>query len=350
MSSQPPGGAAVGTTSSDDGRRPPSRRPESAPASDPHAPSLPASWDAAALHRLEELEALLTEKDQLVDALTVQLEDAAERIDRLQRSGNDRGSKSVGGIPREFLEEQQQLSASLQTVVQQWEEAQPVATLGRIEMQLAELRDLVAGNVLAPGAAAQPPAEPAPMPASGSGFAWDAVKASLMGSKDEPSAGDPSAAQAAPHEDESLDLTPVDAPTTIDSTTATAEELRAAVDQRDAYIVWLLRRLRSMDLRLAQRDATSGGDAPPELARRLEELERVFQEQQRLAEVELSMERARLGREEMRLKHLEESLQKELTRLGISAGQDKPPEELSKESPKNRRWRRILGVVRQDEE
>ena len=97
--------------------------------------------------QLTTLEFQLQEKEQLIAALTERLEQAAEQLDRLRRSGADKALRTGGGIPPELVEEQKQLVGDLQRVVQQWEDMQPGALLGRVEMQLGELRDLVSGPV-----------------------------------------------------------------------------------------------------------------------------------------------------------------------------------------------------------
>src|SRR5688500_14786870 len=132
-----------------------------------------------------ELEALLREKEELVDALTERLEQAAEQLDRLQRANGDRGRWMSGGIPAELVEQQKMVCDDLERVVQQWEDSQPTATLSRIEMQIQELRDLVvripAGSGGAfeerPHHAAAASADSAP----DSGMsAWEALKAGLL--------------------------------------------------------------------------------------------------------------------------------------------------------------------------
>ena len=87
---------------------------------------------------------LLVQKDQLIQALTDQLEQAAEQLDRLQRAGADRKRGGLlGGGGSGLTDEHRQTFDDLQRIVQQWEDLQAGLTLGRIEIQLSELRELV---------------------------------------------------------------------------------------------------------------------------------------------------------------------------------------------------------------
>ena len=80
--------------------------------------------------QLTTLEAQLQEKEQLVAALTERLEQAAEQLDRLHRTGADRAMRTGGGgFPAEMVEQQKQLVDDLQRSVQQWEDMQPGAML-----------------------------------------------------------------------------------------------------------------------------------------------------------------------------------------------------------------------------
>jgi septal ring factor EnvC (AmiA/AmiB activator) len=90
----------------------------------------------------EDLQRRLAERNRLVEELTSRLEQAAEQLDRLRRSGADRGSRALG-IPPELIEQQKSLTEELQNAVQQWEDMQPTELLARVEMQVGELRDLI---------------------------------------------------------------------------------------------------------------------------------------------------------------------------------------------------------------
>src|SRR5579872_4873442 len=71
----------------------------------------------------------LREKEQLVAALTERLEQAAEQLDRLRRTGVDKGRRPLaGGFPAEVVEDHKHTLEDLKRVIAQWEETQPGAT------------------------------------------------------------------------------------------------------------------------------------------------------------------------------------------------------------------------------
>src|SRR5258708_11396129 len=136
---------------------------------------------AVAADRLVDTELIqnrLREKEQLVAALTERLEQAAEQLDRLRRTGVDKGRRPLGGgFPAEVIEDHKNTLEDLKRVIARWEDIQAGASLGRIETQITELRDLLAGSGHAglfpaahatphatPHAAPSPPANVAPAP------------------------------------------------------------------------------------------------------------------------------------------------------------------------------------------
>jgi len=346
-------------------------------------------------NHLETLQARLADREQLVEELTSRLEQAAEQLDRLRRSGADRGGRVIqGGLPDELVQQQRELTEELQAAVQQWCDMQPTALLSRVEMQVSELRDLVADGAttrpavtefVQPAAQeeikdAQPPAESAarrePAGSQNSGLSsYEAFKAGLLdGGASEPASPPPAAeftpdpepddatsgggpahsAETTSESSESGRESPpeipvVEPPAPIDLDSATPEELRAAVDSRDSYIVYLNRRLRATETstRLAGNWSELEG-VPDELRSRLEDYEQQLQQSLREAELETSLERARLGRGAQRLELLENQLRKRALQLGI------PEEDVGEESgdageeqeqtlQKNGRWFRLFG-------
>src|SRR5262249_9373824 len=140
--------------------------------------------------QISSLESQLREKEQLVTALTERLEQAADQLDRIRRNGGDRVLRGGGGgLPPELIEEQRALTTALQHAVEQWEAAQPGAALGRIEVQIRELRDLVTNGMPEGGYSAAPREEAhhagreasAPSrPKSGAMSSYEAMKAQYM--------------------------------------------------------------------------------------------------------------------------------------------------------------------------
>lgn len=328
-----------------------------------HEPPSDSSPAAVALEEesAEELASRLAEKEALIVALTEQLERAAEQLDRLQRSGADR--RKQGFLPPELAEEHKQLLGDLSRVVQQWEDLQAGLTLGRIEIQLGELRDLILSRWQAPSAcpeADSPPRDhlawslnsPSPQDIHGAapqassevgapvGFSpeiseWDRLKSQLLEATEVPSE------KPAPFEEP---LPPP--PPAVDVSTASAEDLAAAVTARDEFIGYLLRRLRAAEAGVLPADWSPLAQHDPEWTARLQRLAEQLEEKLRLSEVEFSLERARLAREHTRLQHQQELLAKQLKRLGL-----KSIEDLEEQTPANatnheRRWVRFLGINR----
>ena len=310
----------------------------------------------------EELELLLREKEELVEALTERLEQTAEQLDRLQRVNGDRGRWMSGGVPAELVEQQKELCGDLERAVRQWEEMNCGSALGRIEMQLEELRDLVArrpsGRRDEPvrhqaafeRAAERAAVERADEPAPSGQSAWEAMKAGILAGDSH--AGTPQVAPTpgagTPAHDpgpDPFDGTPLEPPAEVDFDTADRAALREAVAVRDAFITEVLRRLRSAEVRTRPTDDWRRLEATPdEFKAKLESLERRLEQTLRLSEVELSLERARLGREAVRLRQLEENAQKAMNRLGLAA--DEPADDDPGVSA-NGRWMRMLGLKRE---
>lgn len=324
-------------------------------------------------HQVELLESQLQEKEDLVFALTERLEQAAEQLDRYRRSGAKQNRGGGGSLPKEVIEEQKTLFEEMRQMISQWEATQPGATLGRIELQVTELRDLVAGNVLGGGGAAAPApksgdaeisgalaalmktpekdkkAPPKPASQASGDFkpgSWEAQKAALMAGESVPA---PAPADTAPPETEVPEATEPEAaaddpdtPTPINLEEADTEQLRQAVLERDRII-------ESLKERLAQGGGSgevvkydSMESMPDEFREKLEALEEEWKEKIRETEVELSLERAKIAREKAELQQQQHQMQKQREKLGLGnpaagKGDAQTPEEAG-----SGRWLRFL--------
>lgn len=308
------------------------------------------------------LESKLSEKEQLVSVLTERLERAAEQLDRIRRNGSDR--KVVGGgIPPELLVSQKQVLEDISLAVERFEAANAAETLGRIETQLGEIRDLVVmGGGSGVGAAVrrEQPVVAESSPAADAQSAWDAMKQRMLSGdsaelppaestdSDEPIESDeetPVAPVETPIVVEPIvEVEPLDPPPAIELESADRDMLVAAVQARDEYVAHLLGRLRAKEARgVAPVDWAALADAAPEdLQARLEALETKLQETLRRAEVEQSLERARLGRIESELEAKGHRIEKELQRLGVDdASVERDKADSSEKGP---RWMRMLGL------
>ncbi|MAG95012.1 MAG: hypothetical protein CMJ48_14895 [Planctomycetaceae bacterium] len=337
----------------------------------------------SAASSVELLEERLAEKDKLVGALTKRLEQAAEQLDRIHRTGGDKALRTnAGGFPPELVDEQKSLVEDLQSAVDQWMDAQPTATLTRIEMQITELRTLVAsgasgtavGTLVGAVGAEHLPAEQSdaapeqPVAPNASGeeqdlTSWEALKANILSGEEGATLADVPAPPPQPAAETQQDapdapslptttiaLTDIpelpETPPEIDLDTAQVDELRTAVEQRDAYIATVIKRLRVAEARHVQPvDWDNVQEAPDELRSCLEELQSQLKETLRVAEVELAIERARLGRKESELRQLEESVHKKMHEVGMdverndhASGDDRAT------TGKSRGWLGMLGL------
>lgn len=292
----------------------------------------------------------LVQKDELIQALTSQLEQAAEQLDRLHRTGADRRRAGIGGgVPQELVDDQRRTLEDLQRVVQQWEDMQAGLTLGRLEIQLAEIRDLI---VQGGGTAHEPlrlrdsgeriHSEPAEFvehhrtlaESAPQDSAWEQLKSQLLAGEDPPAetANWFAADEPLPPHPEPLP------PETSDS-----ELFRQALNRRDEYIALLLSRLRTLEVLQPAAVLATLDAAAPELTERIVQLEERLQEHLRCAEVELSVERAKLARERAHLAQQQEQLDRQLKKLGLSSADDIDPSVGPAVNVQERRWARFLG-------
>lgn len=300
----------------------------------------------------------LASKTALVETLTEQLERAAEEIDRMQRSGADRRRGS--SLPVDLVDDHRQLVADMQRVVQQWEDLQAGFSLGRIEVQLTELREFVGDRLTASPisstlmeSSSSPAIITEPTPLSGSRLfrnepeqaapassvsVWEQLKSQMLGpsAESEPTAENPlPGAQWEP-------LPP--APDAVAEDASDTTELHAAIEARDIYIATLLRRIRTMEDLALPSDWTELNAAAPDLTGSLQHMSARLEETLRMAEVEISLERAQVARDKMQLAAQHELITKHLKRLGVTSidelrGLDAP----NASSANDRRWARFLG-------
>jgi hypothetical protein len=343
--------------------------------------------------KADTLQKQLREKDQLVAALTERLEQAAEQLDRMRRTGADKGHRSTGGsIPAELLQDQKQTLSELKKFVGNWDEIQPGETLARIESQVIEIRNLIASGSAVVTPASSPAASTAPAtarerPATAGGAAaassqsgsnahspagktsnsswWEKQKAALLGEGHE-SAPEHEAAQAPPaggatdsppaqtnadtESDPSdrsaypaADVVLPDLPPPVDFENLTLDDAKHAIRERDHVILQLheplllLKAAAQLPANLQSRD-----NLPPAVRELIDELESQWQARFRQAELDLSLERARLAREQSQLRHQQEAVQKQLRTNG-SAPREQPEAAEGEDSTSRRRWFRFMG-------
>ena len=357
---------------------------------------------ASEKQKVQSLETELQEKDQLVVMLTERLEQVAEQLDRRHRSGADRGMTVSGGIPREVIEEQQKIAQDLQAFMEQMQGAETESSLARIEMQIAELKKMVEDGFEKGPVAAKPsslvdylsaPSVPAveespleskveqqePEPeeapeafsepaADPNVSGWEAMKQKLLSgqgvdvSSELPEKKTPAPAppvpQPEPAENSALlsagtgrtlaSYKPPlpDAPAEIDYDQASHEDLTAAIRERDQYIGQLIKRLREAETAVIPVNWEAINNAPEELVKHLQTLQHDLEHNLGLAEVEISIERARLSRTELMLQNREEQIRKKEKQLGLNQerGEDEAvPDEKQLNDDQKKRWLGFLN-------
>jgi hypothetical protein len=305
----------------------------------------PASEPSAA-----EWQRRLKEKDATIATLSEHLERAALSLKAAKKNGAAGG----GGIafPPEVVSRQQALGEKLHRVVDEWRGLDGAGRIERFSGEMAELRQTVlrwlrpagqpegdAGSTGSHGSygsygggAAQRGGE---KPSEGSVLeGWEALKASMLGQ-----AGAAPAETTAEEEDvdlaEELEVL-ANRPEPPDPHDADHATWQAAADAREKYVISLIRTLRVVEARrrgTVDWNALEGAADP--LRRKVAELETALQQKLRSGEVELSMERARLGRKESTLLQREQQLEKARKRRDMT-GDDNT-------EGQSRRWLRFLG-------
>ncbi len=335
--------------------------------------------------RLNELQGALLERDHVVEMLTQRLEQAADQLDRVQRSGADRRRPTTGGLPNDFIEGQQTLIEQMNRVLGEWEELQATQLLTRIESQIGEIKDLVTSRdglpplntgggtreqVIANASLLKASAPPnlisqqehsTSAPISG----WEAIKASMMtgGSLSESPAESHTAeshtapapiepvstfsAKAAEEPEDNRSPLP-EPPAFVDVDQASLEELQGAVLARDEFISRLLQRVTAPDQSTQIPDWTQLAQVPDKLRRELDELRQRLQDKLRVAEVDLSLQRARVAREEARLHVKAEQVARQMRQMGLVPDEPETPPNAARSQPEapqaqqGRRWLQFL--------
>jgi hypothetical protein len=287
-------------------------------------------------------------------------------------------------MPPELVEDHKTTLEDLKRVIARWEDIQAEGSLGRIETQISELRDLLVSTGGAPRSHAPPtlpgsrekPAEAAPArPAeaarqAGKGTTgnawWEAQKAALLGepvsaevqaalkpateSAPAPEASSKTAstqdgAGAAAIDPATLEIPDLPAPVNFDE--ITLEQAREVIRDRDR-LVQSLREPLLLIRAAAQLPAgmQSIADVPDALKQRIAELEKQWQSKFRQVELDLSLERARLAREQATVSQQLEAMQKQPRKGPTQAKPASGPEAGGKDDDgaSKRRWFKFMGT------
>lgn len=280
-------------------------------------------------------------KDTLVMQLTERLEQAAEQLDRLHRSGADKrhGGGGGGGGSRELVEQTGALTTRVEEALEAWNQTGP--QFDYICQRLDEIAGSLQGGATpskgnsrssSPSLA---PASAAPATGAAGGSFWEKMKSNMMDGSPAPSATPASTAPASPGQSPSAEGTEgaatssdvflqrisAPAPTVIEVETASIEELREAVTTRDNYISAIISELRTAEpFPTLPSDLKESGIAPEELVASLLEMESRLKTKMLREELDLSLERARIARERSKLELVKTQLESQIKRLSGSVG------------------------------
>jgi hypothetical protein len=263
---------------------------------------------------IERLNSELVNKDNLVQAITSRLEETVEQLDRLQRQGPQRGGQAGGGgSSREVLESQQALSERVEQSLTCWE-----STATYFDQILQRLDEIAAQG---PGSGGAAPAQDPGM------SAYDRMKANLLAHAPPPVPSAPASAASSSPADPAPELG-APPPSPINTDSATHEELVEAVLTRDAFIGYLIQQFRTRDDSLLRNfDWTLIKSAPEDIRPELTTLTQRLREKIQREELDLSMERARIAREQARIELVKQQLEAQIRRLTPGAAPVEPPKE-----------------------
>lgn len=323
--------------------------------------------------RIHTLQDSLNERDQIVQMLTQRLEQAADQLDRMQRTGGGRGG-ATAGIPTELIENQQTLAGQMTQLLGQWEELQAAEMLTRIESRLNDLHDLVAtGSGSSSRASANGSTStsnekdgansssevsvlPEIAPTKPATMGWEAIKAAVMAGESinlESVSHSPPRHEAA-HEsvftesdasERSDSPTLSEPPLPVDFDSADHQQLCDAIRDRDEFISLLLRRLSSPDANTEFPDWDQLNRVPEDLQHELLNLRDRLQDKLRVAEVDLSLQRAKLAREDARLTIKANQLALQMRKLGLTPDEPSSNASGTREgagAAQGRRWLQFL--------
>lgn len=324
----------------------------------------------------------LQQKDELIAALIAELEKAADQLDRVQRTGGDRGQLAApeprSELTRGLFDTPATVSHDLRQMAEDWQQSQPPAALERIESQLATIHDMLLNAQYSDRSSyssshndhrRNSSADQSNKTIDESNPSWDMIKQQMLGLQPESQASEPSTvtdaseAQDADHasanhppresqsshpvEDYDPELlkticeTPV--PCEVDFINADIDALKKAIVERDDYIIQINRLFRTRCALSLPSDWASLANVPGEMQIRVETLLQHLDVQVRLGEVEMSLDRARLARERSQVESDRETIEKHMKRLGLNSIAELENIGTATGSATDRRWMRFLG-------
>ena len=128
-------------------------------------------------------------------------------------------------------------------------------------------------------------------------------------------------------------------PEPIDEDDASEPLLRKAVTDRDTYIRWLCQQMRHVTGRLENwlKELQTATDDST-LYKRVDEIEQLIHEQLRIAEIDVSIERAQLSRDQAKLQDQTDKLTREREQLAKNFNSS----DSNDDTPMLRRWKKFI--------
>lgn len=292
---------------------------------------------------VDDLRQRLQEKEQTVATLTEYLEQAAAKLNAMKDQNS--GGKPGQAFDPEMVQRQMELVENLQAAVKEWEELGVAEVMERMSSRLDGLRQTILDGLRsAPPAGGMSPSEAGySFSAAGGGdedsddpmAGWEALKAEMLGEEPDPQKSEDD--QLNVDLQEELNVL-VNRPGRVDEACQERSTWAEAVDAREKYLISLIRALRVVE---ARRRGTPDWDsftlAPAGLRERVARLAAELQQLQRNAEVELSIERARISRQESVIAQRRRELDKATKKQGANPQSSQP-------APTGEgRWKKFLG-------
>lgn len=290
----------------------------------------------------ESLQRELQNKDEIIEALTRQLEGTADQLDRLKRSGvkEQSGGRAAGG-----------LASQVQVALEAFDELNPADHFERIESGIQQILQLISNGQFefSEGEGTAGSDDEAGEEAQ-SRF-WEETKARLLGGGEEPEPSQKEESSPPPVDSDSVEMDeenqaeelpeipPIpDLPMPVESLSDLVQ-LEEGITQRDSYISYLIARLRHAESLKYPETDWDLIDVPEELLEEVENLKRQLEDHLRQAELAAALERASLTRERSKLFQIKQYLSEEVKRLGAISDADR-----KRESDPESRWGRFFDL------
>lgn len=303
----------------------------------------------------ESLQRELQNKDDIILALTEQLEGAVDQLDRLKRSGVKEGP-GEGRATSPFS-----LASQVSDALEAYEELAPAEHFERIESGIEQILNLISSGSVQLNSISATDNQEASSEEDDS--FWEETKARLLGGEVAESSSDSTTVSHSELEANSETTSPneqTEEAGTINSSEPVVvppmpgepkpvEDLTDLVameeglTERDQYIVYLVARLRQAEQeKFPEIDLNELVGVPDQLIDELMEVKKKLEDQLRQSEVAASLERASLTRERSKLFQVKQYLAREVQRLGAIAQQQDAGE--SPENQSTSRWGKFFDT------